>query len=283
MLIDNIRIFHETMKIAQKGRYLYEDREVALKLTAEQMAQVEVFPPDRIDELFSQVCPDDCDGTTEKWIQTCVRACDSFEAAIRLSDGVMKAEQSKDRVLVLNFANSLHPGGGVRSGERAQEEDLCRKSTLYCSLTAKDAEKMYQYNASLKNHLASDYMLLSPHVEILRDKKGKLLPETCLVSVLTAAAPMIIFGTGGLSKSELRDLLVKRIRAIFTVAAYGEYRKLVLGAWGCGAFGNDPDEMAALFADEIKYWDASGISPFRQIEFAVLKGNTGIHGIMTAL
>ncbi|MCD7751918.1 MAG: TIGR02452 family protein [Lachnospiraceae bacterium] len=273
MLIDNIRIFHETMKIAQKGRYLYDDREIVLKLTAEQMAQVEVFSRDRINGVFSQVHPDESAGPAGKRIQTRVSACDSFEAAIRLSGGNMAAEHPKNRVLVLNFANALHPGGGVKSGERAQEEDLCRKSTLYCSLTARDAEVMYQYNASLKNHLASDYMLLSPHVEILRDTKGKLLSETCLVSVLTAAAPRITFGMGGLSESELRKLLAKRIRAIFTVAAYGGYQKLVLGAWGCGAFGNDPDEMAPLFADEIEYWSASGTSPFKQIEFAVLKGS----------
>ena len=108
--------------------------------------------------MFSQIRLNIYDRFAGVQIQTCVSASDSFDAVIRLSGSTVEEKNPSDHVLVLNFANSLHPGGGVKRGARTQEEELCRKSTLYCSLTGKGAEVMYQYNASLKHYLASDYM-----------------------------------------------------------------------------------------------------------------------------
>ncbi|MCD8196363.1 MAG: TIGR02452 family protein [Lachnospiraceae bacterium] len=207
----------------------------------------------------------DCHGE----IRTCVSGSDSYEAAIGMMKGNLDRAADDPGVLVLNFANPVNPGGGVTRGANAQEEDLCRRSTLYLSLTSEMAREMYEYNSALKSYTSSDFMLLSPQVEIFKDSTGNPLPETYLVSVLTAAAPMVSYG--GIEESALHDLLAHRIHAIFQVAASSGYRDLVLGAWGCGAFGNDPENMAALFAQEVKRWNAAEHCPFRQIEFAVLR------------
>ncbi|MCD8361398.1 MAG: TIGR02452 family protein [Lachnospiraceae bacterium] len=269
MRTNNIAIFEDTLTIARQGHYLYDGIEIPLQISAEQMTEVQAFSPERIPQLANE---EDRAGRplgVHENIRTWVSGRDSYEAAIEMLKSVPAGSNEKPGVLVLNFANPVHPGGGVTRGASAQEEDLCRRSTLYLSLTSRAAGEMYRYNAALKGYCASDFMLLSPYVEILKDSEGMSLPETYVVSVMTAAAPMV--SRGGIEKGRLHDLLTQRIHAIFQVAAHCGYRNLVLGAWGCGAFGNDPETMATLFAQEVKRWNDVGSFRFRQIEFAVLR------------
>ncbi len=269
MRTNNIAIFEDTLTIARQGHYLCDGVEVPLQISAEQMAEVQAFSPERIQQLADEEDRAGRSLDVHENIRTWVSGRDSYEAAIEMLKSVPAGSNEKSGVLVLNFANPVHPGGGVTRGASAQEEDLCRRSTLYLSLTSRAAGEMYRYNSALRGYCASDFMLLSPYVEILKDSEGMSLPETYVVSVLTAAAPMV--SRGGIEKDRLHDLLTQRIHAIFQVAAHRGYRDLVLGAWGCGAFGNDPETMAALFAQEVKRWNDADSFRFRQIEFAVLR------------
>ncbi len=269
MRTNNIAIFEDTLTIARQGHYLYDGIEIPLQISAGQMTEVQVFSPERIQQLMDKANGAGKKPDSHEKIRTWVSGRDSYEAAIEMLKSVPAGPNEKPGVLVLNFANPVHPGGGVTRGANAQEEDLCRRSTLYLSLTSRAAGEMYQYNSALRSYCASDFMLLSPYVEILKDSEGMSLPDTYVVSVLTAAAPMV--SRGGIEKGRLHDLLTQRIHAIFQVAAYCGYRDLVLGAWGCGAFGNDPETMATLFAQEVKRWNDAGSFQFRQIEFAVLR------------
>ena len=57
---------------------------------------------------------------------------DSFSLAVercRECSYLLKGK-GENRILVLNLANPVNPGGGVRRGAKAQEEDLCRRSSL---------------------------------------------------------------------------------------------------------------------------------------------------------
>lgn len=161
----------------------------------------------------------------------------------------------------------IRGGGGVRYGAVAQEEDLCRKSTLLISLESEDAVEYYRFHKEQRDCFSSHSIIVSPYVEVFRSYNNNLLPYTFHVSVLTCAAPI---ADGVKSKSytctEYTTLLSDRITGILSVCAELGYEKLVLGAWGCGSFGNDPMLMAKLFEKNIRQFDGA----FAEIEFAVL-------------
>lgn len=148
-----------------------------------------------------------------------------------------------NNVLVLNFANPTQPGGSVRRGTRSQEADLCRRSTLLASLESPEAEPFYAAHRASGSPLASDAILLSPSVEIILDANGGRLANTLVVSVLSCAAPRLNAGDRPQADA-LEKLLYNRIMGMLHVAAAYHYHYLVLGAWGCGAFGNDAEQVA---------------------------------------
>ena len=147
---------------------------------------------------------------------------------------------------MLNFANPVNPGGGVRHGAVAQEEDLCRKSSLLLSLESEAAKPYFAYNKTV-SWLGSDAMILTPNVEIIRDAARQYLPEPFVVSVLTCAAPVLPWRSGEIDENEYEQALYRRIGKILLTAANYDYRDLVLGAWGCGVFGNDAALVSDLF------------------------------------
>ena len=193
---------------------------------------------------------------------------DSFSAALSI-----KERKPDERVLVLNFANPVNPGGGVRRGARAQEEDLCRKSSLLLALEDVSAKEYYRYNSTLGSLMGSDAMIMNPTVEIIKDLNGELLEDSTIVSVMTCAAPVISHGLFGIGQEDVEKLFFNRIVSTIKVAAYYGYKYLVLGAWGCGAFGNDAKTVSYLYykvLEDIKYKDIALKKLFKEIHFAVL-------------
>lgn len=277
----NIAIFEETVSICRRGSYTLDDKTVSLKLSQEDMAQVIALAPDMSQKIMDNAGNLGTDrafvvGRTGVYVENR----DSFEVARNIIPGYDRGKEDSRSILVLNFANPVHPGGGVTRGARAQEEDLCRKSTLYVSLLSEEAGKMYEYNREAKDYLATDYMLLSPNVEIFRDSDGGLSEETYVVGVLTAAAPMVNRGKITATEEEITEIIRRRIRKMLYVAAHFGYQYLVLGAWGCGAFGNDADTVARLFYEELRAYKEKVYNRentyhtlkdcFRRIAFGVL-------------
>jgi uncharacterized protein (TIGR02452 family) len=167
------------------------------------------------------------------------------------------------KVVSLNFAAATHPGGGFLTGARAQEEYLCRSSALY--LAIKDSP-MYAYHRREGHQRYSDAMIYSPDVPVFRDDDHRLLPTPYLASFITSAAPL----TKHLHPEELTlvaEILRKRIWKILTVAQAHGHDSLVLGAWGCGAFGNDGNQVAALFKWALEE-DFKGA--FKEVTFAIV-------------
>ncbi|MEU0724988.1 TIGR02452 family protein [Streptomyces sp. NPDC006140] len=148
---------------------------------------------------------------------------------------------------VLNFASARNPGGGYLNGAQAQEEALCRASALYTCLLG--ARAFYDHHRAHRDPFYTDRVIHSPAVPVFRDDRGDLLAEPYTVGFLTSAAPNagVVLRTAPEQASELpRALAVRAERVLETAAAHG-YRKLVLGAWGCGVFRNDPDRVAGAF------------------------------------
>ena len=142
--------------------------------------------------------------------------------------------------LSLNFANGVEPGGGFLAGARAQEEALCRGSALYATL---HGDPMYDAHRTMPKGESSPWAIVSPDVPVYRADDGTTLAEPWLCSFITCAAPYE--PQVGPARSAL--LLQDRIYRVLEIAAAHGYDSLVLGAWGCGAFGNNPTTTAKDF------------------------------------
>ena len=197
----------------------------------------------------------------------------SFEAA--------KAYRDK-KVCVHNFASATNPGGGVTRGSSAQEECLCRCSTLYFNLVAQACwDKFYAPHRAMHYPVYNDDCIYTPDVVVFKSDTDYpiVLPESewYKVNVLTCAAPNLraipsnsMNPNAGkkpvkMKNSELLELHLKRNRRILDVAAANGNEVVILGAFGCGAFQNPPEVVAESYKQLVKEYD--GV--FETIEFAV--------------
>ncbi len=227
--MNNIAIANETIVITAAGFYELDGRRI--ELPNEDYSAVEVWSPEKGAELVAATAipegaPCAISVTTE----------DSFAAARRF-----------DHPLVMNFANAHHAGGGFRLGATAQEEALCRCSTLYASIHSEKAGEMYHWNNTHLSTVESDYMLYSPNVCVFRDPACRLADAPFMASVATLPAPNRRGAAFFASRMKIAETMTRRIRILLAVAARHGHRNLVLGAWGCGAFGNRPDDVSACF------------------------------------
>ncbi len=266
-----LNMFRDTMQILEQGFYEKNGKRVELKLSREDMETIRVYLPEDVRKEGS-----DPDFSLPFVIGRCGHDCenkDSFGYAREKLGKGFEFDRNRKGLLVLNLANPINPGGGVRRGARAQEEDLCRKSSLLISLESETARKYYEYNRNLNTYMGSDALMITPYVEIIKDENGELLDDTVVVSVLTCAAPMITGGKEGMSEEEYESMVYKRIVGMLKCVAHLGYRKLVLGAWGCGAFGNDAHVISDLFYRALKnleYNDLREKDLFDGVYFAVL-------------
>ena len=142
--------------------------------------------------------------------------------------------------VALNFANGIRPGGGFLSGARAQEEALCRSSALYATLLG---DEMYDAHRKRPEPDSTGWCIYSPDVPIFRDDRGSAVSEPWLLSFITCAAPY----APEIGQPRSGDLLAERILRVLDVASAYGHSSLILGAWGCGAFKNDPVRTARDF------------------------------------
>lgn len=176
-------------------------------------------------------------------------------------------------IAVLNFGCATTPGGGGKKGRLTQEECLCRQTALYPSISSKSCiEGFYEQHKDLDNLYNAD-MIYTPHVTVFKsdDDVPELLPknEWFGVDVITMAAPNVSCLEKHAIQSmdnQLMDIFEKRFMRIMRVAAAYDVDVLILGAFGCGEFGNDPAIVAAAAA---RVLDAGYRNMFDTVEFAV--------------
>lgn len=167
----------------------------------------------------------------------------------------------------LNFASARNPGGGFLGGAQAQEEALARSSALYpCLLTQ---PVYYERNRAHRSALYLDLAIFSPCVPFFRDDAGNLLSEPACCSIITAPAP----NAGAVHQNQPADVpaiaptLRRRTDLVLAVAAAEKVERLILGAWGCGVFRNNPELVAGTFADALGGGRFAGV--FNEVVFAV--------------
>jgi len=217
-------------------------------------------------------------GSSQEPLQLYLSHKRSFEAARSY------ALEGTHKVCVLNFASSVTPGGGVTMGMSAQEESMCRISTLYPAISDRDtAGGFYEKHRQMITDRTMgrenrDDCIYTPGVIVMREDtlECAILPEQdwYMTDVITCAAPDLRWAGIGYTFQPTPDLLQqyfeRRFRKILSVAAQAQVDVLILGAFGCGAFRNPPEIVVNAFNQIISEFEGSSI---RQIEFAVYTGN----------
>ncbi|MFC7793316.1 TIGR02452 family protein [Streptomyces cinereoruber] len=186
----------------------------------------------------------------------------------------MTAADPARPVAVLNFASARNPGGGYLNGAQAQEEALCRSSALYATLLR--APEYYEHHRADRDVLYTDRVIHSPRVPVFRDDRGELLAEPFTVGFLTSPAPNagVVRRTAPERADRLPAVLASRAERVLETAAAAGYRRLVLGAWGCGVFRNDPEQVAGAFK-ALLTGDGRFSGHFEEVVFAVLDRASG--------
>ena len=231
----------QMLEIAREGAYTVNGRIFPLPRTHDQLRQARYCSPAEAERLAG---PEFLPGSGKPGPgRMGLAALDSLRAARALHE---KYPDSEKGVLVLNFAHPHRPGGSFRENPGTQEEQLCHYTTLVASLETPSAAPFYESNRAAKNPAQTHAMVLSPHVMVLRDKLENLTEKPFPISVLTVSAPMANKMEPE-ALPELPGLILTRVRAMVRFAIAKGYRHLVLGAWGCGNFGNDPALVAASF------------------------------------
>lgn len=180
--------------------------------------------------------------------------------------------QTTESIGILNFASAKNPGGGFLNGSQAQEESLARSSALHASLIK--VFRFYELHRESSSCLYSDNMILSPNCPVFRDDYGEFLQQPILASFITSPAPNAGATAGNRPHevSIIPQTLKARSELILAIAANQGIKTLILGAWGCGVFRNDPSVVAQSFAIHIC---GKWAGRFRKIVFSVLDTSEG--------
>ena len=259
---ENIAVFEDTVSVCEKSSRLIES------IKASRKTQIFIGEEEKLSDASKA-------ARFEKEAEIIISKKRTFEAAQNYA-------KQGEKVAVLNFASSTNPGGGVVNGAGAQEECLCRISTLYFTLdTDENWKRFYEPHRKARTPLHNDDILYTKNITVFKSDttSPKLLPESEWydVDVITCAAPNLRenpsnrynSGDGNqrliLNNEELYSLHEKRDSRIFDAAASQNVDELVLGAFGCGAFMNDPKVVSKVMLNLEKKYAHS----FKTIEFAV--------------
>lgn len=265
------KVFRHNLEIFRDGAYRTEtDKVVTLPSRSEYVTQAEMFcDPIQLPADFKKL-----DTEIQVLEQDCILA-----ARDLVEQGMNPA--------VLNMANLYHPGGGVLTGSGAQEEELCRRSTLAVSLYQfsltggqfGDLAQMAGVERRAERYPMDNSFggIYSPGITFFRgtrDEGYALSDSPFKASVISVAAlnfnPKHGHSTlvNGRISEEDRTITCNKIRTILRIGALKGHDSLVLSAFGCGAFCTPPVQMAELFHQVIFEPEFQG--RFRKIEFAVI-------------
>lgn len=248
-----VEIANKTLEIIRNGFYEYNGKKISIeKELKESVTNTFTIMPDDWDAILKAPI----ENKFETEIVT--KNCSTIEAILQEKNG---------KIGVLNFASAKNPGGGFLGGASAQEESLARSSNLY-ETQIKD-KKMYDFNRNQSSFLYSDYMIYSPSVLFWNDDNGNYLEKPLAADIITSPAP----NKGAMLQhnrkeeiAEIDEVFKKRMDEVLAIASRQKIDSIILGAWGCGVFRNEPKDIAYLFKEIIseKYAGA-----FKKIIFAV--------------
>ncbi len=251
------RLAQQTLTICEQGGYhnqagAWQDLSAAITAC---VAATQLYTETALQELVTNQAGDQ-DTQIEVWALTTI-------AAARLL-----MQQGEQNLLCLNFASAKNPGGGFLGGAEAQEENLAKASSLYPGLITQMAH--YEAGRAFKSCLYRHDMIYSPAVVFFRDDTYALADQAFTMSVITSAA----VNAGVVKRSETQNIaqivpvMQQRARFVLRLALARGHRSIILGAWGCGVFQNDPQMVAQIFVNLLTQ-DQEFSQQFKRVIFAV--------------
>ncbi len=249
-------IANQTLEILKTGKYWFKDRQIDLSNDLSRCYDYTYSSP------YNENIEIEIEKHYEKTIFT-------VEEETTLN-GIEYANKKYSQIGVLNFASAKNPGGGFLKGSQAQEESLARSSGLYNSLIL--CRDYYEYHRHQGNLLYSDYMIVSPNVPFFRTDEGELQENPILCTVFTSPA----VNKGAIKNQkiypQIYPTMIKRTKKLLSLAYQEKVEILILGAWGCGVFQNNPKEIANIFYEVIM---ADFMGAFQEIRFSILDKTQG--------
>lgn len=250
-------IAKDTLAILKKGHYQNSLGKTIHFAKAQKAAeqQTVLYEPQQLLNLIGKPLPPPPYTTTEFVVN-----------ALSTLDAARKEYTINEKIVCLNFASAKNPGGGFLNGSQAQEESIARATGLYtCQLKA---EYYYKENRKFSSCLYTDHIIYSPKVPIIKDEEGRLLDEPSFCSIITAPA----VNAGAVKRNEpnnvkkINSFMQRRMDMVLSICKEKQYDTLILGAWGCGVFQNDPATIADLFKELLmgKY-----NNQFKRVVFAI--------------
>lgn len=227
------RLGRETVAILSAGRYV-SSKGVPVDISAQlkhAVGKTKAYPPDREVDVNPGL---GLSPTVSVENQSIMHVAQRLAAA--------------GPIAALNFASSTSPGGGFLSGARAQEEAIARSSGLFACL---QHQPMYAFHRARLDAMSTHYVIYSPEVPVFRTDDGELLDEPWLMSIITCPA----VNATALRKyapermDEVAGVMRDRAHKVLATAVHHGHRRLILGAWGCGAFGISGTVMAEIFRE----------------------------------
>mmetsp|Transcript_30150 Transcript_30150/g.60773 ORF Transcript_30150/g.60773 Transcript_30150/m.60773 type:complete len:333 (+) Transcript_30150:45-1043(+) len=219
--------------------------------------EVKVVPLDTLDAAYREHCVavakghDDVLRRTAPSAQSLPGQLGATKPKLKSRSQAPPLQDSPSRVMVLDFASDTVPGGGARGNQiGTQEESLCRRSSLLPCLE------------SLPYPLPFAGCAVCPRVSVFRESEDQRYAlfdpqqgkHPFNVAVVACAMPSME-GAGGEEEEKVRSTKIDIVLREFHAAAQSSgIRSLVLGAWGCGAFGNDARNVALVFQRRIQHW-----------------------------
>lgn len=266
---DRIEVYKNTMEIVKRGSYTSPSgNEIRVDGLEDHMVEGTKFYGKKIDIDFNSLPRYD---TEIKVVNNdCI-----YEAKKLIDDGLKPA--------MLNMASFHTPGGGVLNGSSAQEEEIFRRTNIYKSLYqfhnigdlygVKQREERYPLDYNFGGIYTPKVLVFKSGV----DNDYQELEEPFYVDVITLAAVKNPRLENGRIVSWVEKTIKNKIRQILNIAIENGNDSLVLSAFGCGAYGTPPEQMARFFADVLASENYQGV--FKVIHFAIInvQSTNGAH------
>ncbi|RKI71823.1 TIGR02452 family protein [bacterium 1xD42-67] len=247
----------ETVEIGRAGRYTVDGQVIQL----DAVRPTELWTAEELDRLVQETeLPAEGPSAAIE-----VRGEGTVDAIFRLSGGARLCPE----LGVLNFASAKNPGGGFLNGSVAQEECLAFCSDLYQTQTTGQGPRYYEINRAVRDPVYTDTMLIGD-VTFFRTSGFSLTaaPVTC-PAITAPAVNMGIVVRNGDSVDRAKQVMKGRMEKILALFAGWGCTRLVLGAYGCGVFRNDPEDVARSWQELL---EGSGWGRlFEQVSFSILE------------
>lgn len=259
--MDRKAIAKESLEIMRQGYYRIESKEnqmpvqtkIDIKQDMEQSIKDSILiTPSEGQELLKQYGERYSSLENQSQLTIIVENISTVDAIRKL------VLEGKEKIGVLNFASAKNPGGGFLNGAKAQEESLAASSTLYRTLIVH--EEYYRENRKCNSMIYTNHAIYSPDVVFFRDGSFRLT-EPVKASVLTL--PAVNMGQviqKGEDVEAAKKAMKQRMKLALAIFANEGAKNLVLGAYGCGVFRNEPKDVAIWWKELLdtemgKYFD----------------------------